>query len=115
MLTKKMQNHAIEVKEELRKRKVYLFSREERGKVHKFIEEQLRKEYIRPLKLSQTVLVFFVGKKDSKKHMVQNYQYLNEWAIKNNYTLPLISDIIENIGTKKVFTKLDLQWGYNNI
>ena len=43
MLTKKMWNHAIEVKEELRKRKVYLFSREERGKVHKFIEEQLRK------------------------------------------------------------------------
>ena len=29
--------------------------------------------------------------------------------------MPLISDIVENIGTKKVFTKLDLQWGYNNI
>jgi len=110
-----MWNHAIEVRKELRKRKVYLFSREERGKVPKFIEEQLRKEYIRPLKLSQIVLVFFVGKKDSKKNMVQNYQYLNEWTIKNNYTLPLILDIIENIGTKKLFTKLDLQWGYNNI
>ena len=24
-------------------------------------------------------------------------------------------DIIENISTKKVFTKLDLQWGYNNV
>jgi len=103
-----MWNHAVEVKEELRKRKVYMFSREKRGKVPKFIEEQLRKEYIRPLKLSQTVLVFFIRKKDSKKYMVQNYQYLNEWTIKNNYTLPLISDIIENIGTKKVFTKLDL-------
>ena len=22
---------------------------------------------------------------------------------------------MENIGTKKVFTKMDLQWGYNNI
>ena len=30
----------------------------------------------------------------------------------NNYPLPLISDII---GTKKIFTKLDLRWGYNNI
>ena len=28
--------------------------------------------------------------------------------IKNNYLLPLISDIVENIGTKRVFTKLDL-------
>ena len=35
--------------------------------------------------------------------------------IKNNYPLPLILDIIENIGIKKVFTKLDLQWGYNNV
>jgi len=24
-------------------------------------------------------------------------------------------DIVENIGTKKVFTKLDLQWEYNNV
>jgi len=34
---------------------------------------------------------------------------------KNNYPLPLISDIVENIGTKKVFTKMDLRWGYNNV
>ena len=26
----------------------------------------------------------------------------------NNYPLPLISDIMEDIGTKKVFTKMDL-------
>ena len=59
--------------------------------------------------------MFFVGKKNRKKQMVQNYRYLNEWTIKNNYPLPLISDIIENIDTKKVFTKLDLQWRYNNV
>jgi len=35
--------------------------------------------------------------------------------VKNNYPLPLISDILENIGTKKVFMKMDLRWGYNNI
>jgi len=35
--------------------------------------------------------------------------------IKNNYPLLLISDILENIGTKKVFTKIDLRWGYNNV
>ena len=60
-------------------------------------------------------LVFFVGKKNGKKRMVQDYRYLNEWTIKNNYPLPLISDILENIGTKKVFTKMDFRWGYNNV
>ena len=47
--------------------------------------------------------------------MVQDYQYLNEWTIKNNYPLLLISDVLENIGTKKVFTKMDLRWSYNNV
>ena len=38
--------------------------------MYKFIEEQLRKRYIRPSKLPQIVLVFFVEKKDSKKRIV---------------------------------------------
>ena len=35
--------------------------------------------------------------------------------MKNNYPLLLISDIIKNMGTKRVFIKMDLRWGYNNI
>ena len=35
--------------------------------------------------------------------------------MKNNYPLPLISDILENISTKKVFTKINLRWEYNNV
>ena len=73
--------------------------------MYEFINEQLRKGYIRPSKLPQTAPVLFVGKKDSKKCIVQ---YLNKWTIKNNYLLLLISNIVENIGTKKVFPKLDL-------
>ena len=34
---------------------------------------------------------------------------------KKNYLLLLISDVIKNIGTKKIFMKMDLSWGYNNI
>jgi len=98
-----------------RKGKVYLLLREEREEVHEFINEQLRKGYIRPSKSPQMAPVFFIGKKDGKKQMVQDYRYLSEWIIKNNYPLPLISDIVENIGTKKVFTKMDLRRGYNNV
>ena len=79
------------------------------------MEEQLRKGYIRPSKSPQTSLVFFVGKKDRKKQIVQDYQYLNKGMVKDNYLLPLISDLINTMGTKRVFTKMDLRWGYNNI
>ena len=78
----------------LRTRKVYLLSREEREEICKFIQEQLRKGYIRPLKSPQTAPMFFIGKKDSKKRMVQDYRYLNEWTIKNNYPLSLILDVV---------------------
>jgi len=60
-------------------------------------------------------LVFFVLKKDGKKRMVQDYRYLNSWTIKNNYPLPLISDLIDSIRKKKVFMKMNLRWGYNNV
>jgi len=35
--------------------------------------------------------------------------------VKNSYPLPLISDLVDNMGTKRVFTKMDLRWGYNNV
>ena len=101
----------IDVKEGFvpRKGKVYLLSRKEREEVREFIREQLRKGYIWPSKSPQMVPVFFVGNKDRKKRIVQDYRYLNEWMVKNNYPLSLISDVLENIGMKKVFTKIDLR------
>ena len=63
----------------------------------------------------QISLVFFMMKKNEKKRMVQDYQYLNSWTIKNNYPLSLISDLINNMEKKKVFTKMNLRWEYNNI
>ena len=27
----------------------------------------------------------------------------------------MISDVLENMGTKRIFTKIDLRWGYNNV
>jgi len=74
MPMRKLWDYMIKVKDEFmpRKRKFYLLLREERGEIHKFIKEQLRKRYIRPLKSPQTTLVFFV-EKNSKKRMVQDY------------------------------------------
>jgi len=79
------------------------------------VKDQLRKGYIRPSKSSQTSPVFFIGKKDGSKRIVMDYHNLNDQTIKNNYPLPIITELIDNIGSKKVFTKMDLRWGFNNI
>ena len=59
--------------------------------------------------------MFFVGKKDKEKHMVIDYRRLNKQMIKNIYLLLLIIDLVDSMGNKRVFTKMDLQWGYNNV
>ena len=59
--------------------------------------------------------VFFVSKKDRGKRMVMDYCNLNDQMVKNNYPLPLITDLIDSMGSKQVFTKMDLWWGINNM
>jgi len=110
MLTRKAWDHVIDLREGFvpKKGKIYPLSRVEREEVQEFMKDQLRKGYIRLLKSLQMSLVFFVLKKDGKKRMVQDYQYLNSWTIKNNYPLLLISDLIDSIGKKKVFMKMNL-------
>ena len=61
------------------------------------------------------LLVFFLSKKNRSKQMMMDYCNLNNQTVKNNYPLPLITELINNMGSKKVFTKMDLRWGFNNV
>ena len=79
------------------------------------MNNQLGKRYIRLSKFSQTLPVFFVSKKNGSKRIVMDYHNLNKQTIKNNYPLSLITDLIDNMGGKRVFTKMDLQWSFNNV
>jgi len=117
MPTRKIWDHAIDLKEEFKasKVRVYPLSRNEREEVQQFIQDHLRKGYIRSSKSPQTSPVFFVGKKNGGKCMVMDYHRLNKQMVKNNYPLPLITDLVDSMGNKKLFTKIDLRWGYNNV
>jgi len=117
MPTRKPWDHAIDFREDFvpKKGRIYPLSRTEKEEVQEFVASQLKKGYIRPSKSPQTSPVLFVPKKDGKRRMVQDYRYVNKGTIKNSYPLPLISELIDSMGTKKVFTKMDLRWGYNNV
>ena len=110
-------DHAIDLQDKFvpRKGRIYPLSRIKREEVQAFVDSQLKKGYIWLSKSPQTSPVMFVPKNDSKKRMVQDYRYMNKFTVKNSYPLLLISDLVDNMGTKRVFTKMDLRWGYNNI
>ena len=111
MPTRKVWDHTIDLKEIFKPKKgrIYLLFKNKKEEVQNFIEDQLRKGYIRLSKSPQILLVFFVSKKDREKSMVMDYHNLNDQTVKNNYPLLLITDLIDNMGSKQVFTKMNFQ------
>jgi hypothetical protein len=80
-----------------------------------FIHKNLSSGQICPLKSPIASPVFFIKKKDSTLHLVQDYRALNALMIENQYPLPLISELVNQLHGMKYFTKLNVRWGYNNI
>ena len=95
--------------------KVYPLSVKEQKELNCFLDEHLKTGHIRPSKSPCAVPFFFVKKKDSSLRPVQDYRQLNEVIIKNKYPLPLIQELIDKVKGAQFFTKLDIQWGYNNV
>ena len=95
--------------------KVYPLSPDERRATEDFLDENLASGKIRPSNSPQALPFFFVKKKDGGLRPCQDYHYVNEHTIHNAYPLPLISDLVDKLRDAKVFTKFDVQWGYNNV
>ena len=76
-----------------------------------FIDEQLAKGYICPSISPYTSSFFFIKKKDRKLRPVQDYQNINKWTVRNQYPLPLITTLIQDLGGAMIYTKLDVRWG----
>ena len=80
-----------------------------------FIDEHLKSGKIHKSQSPQAS-PFFVQKKDGGLYPpCQDYHYLNEHTVKNAYPLLLISTLIDKLKGAKFFSKMDVQWGYNNI
>ena len=93
---------------------MYSLSREEREEVQAFVRPT-EKGIHSTIQITLDIASTLCRKKDGKQRMVQDYRHINQWMIKNEYPLPLIADILDRVGKRKVFMKLDLRWGYNNV
>ena len=101
-------DHKINMKEGFKPKSfnIYNLTLEEQIKLDKFIKENLEKGYIQP---SQSPMASpFFKKKDGKLRLCQDYQYLNDWTVKNAYPLPLISELMDKLKGAKYFSKMDI-------
>ncbi|GJY96734.1 hypothetical protein Tco_0513644 [Tanacetum coccineum] len=79
------------------------------------LKELMDAGYIRPSKSPYGAPVLFQRKKDGSLRMCIDYRALNKVTIKNKYPIPLITDLFDQLGKARYFTKLALRSGYYQV
>ena len=118
MLERKTYDHPIDFVEGKplpKPSKLYPLSPHQKNSLDDWIDEELRKGYIRPSKSPVAASFFFVKKQDGSLRPCMDYRSLNEVTVKNRYPIPRIADLIDSLSQASIFTKIDLRWGYNNV
>ena len=79
------------------------------------LEELLSKGFIRPSTSPWGALVFFVKKKDGSLRLCIDYRQLNRAMICNQYPLPHIYELFDQLHGYWVYSKIDLRSGYHQL
>ena len=111
-------NHKINLTEDTPKElnaKAYVIMIKEKESLNQWLDKQLKAELIVESKLRYMVLCFYIPKKDGSFWLVQDYQKLNQFIIKDKTSLPLIGEVNDKLKETQYFNKLDLIWEYNNV
>jgi hypothetical protein len=77
-----------------------------------FLEENLRKGFIRESKSPAGAPILFAPKKDRGLRLCIDYRGLNTVTTKNRYPLLLITEIIDRVTGANYFSKIDLKDTY---
>ena len=94
---------------------IYLLSSEKLETLQIYLDENLKKEFIKEFQLFAEYLISFVLKKDEKLQLCVNYQKLNNITVKNSYLLSLISELQDQLQEAKIFNKFNILDAYNQI
>ncbi|GJX95392.1 putative reverse transcriptase domain-containing protein [Tanacetum coccineum] len=79
------------------------------------LQELSDKGFIRPSSSPWGAPVLFVKKKDGSFRMCIDYRKLNKMTVKNRYPLPRIDDLFDQLQGSRVYSKIDLRSGYNQL
>jgi len=59
--------------------------------------------------------VLFAKKKDGTLKLCVDFRNLNKITWKDWYPIPLVANVLNQLGSSKVYTKLNLHAGYYNV
>ena len=79
------------------------------------LQELLDKGFIRPSTSPWGAPILFAKKKDKTLRLCIDYRQLNTVTIKNQYPLPRIDDLFDQLIGARVYSKIDLRIGYHQL
>ena len=79
------------------------------------LEELLSKGFIRPSISPWGAPVLFVKKKDGSLRLCIDYRQMNRVTIRNQYPLPRIDELFDQLQGSRVYSKIDLRSGYHQL
>ncbi len=94
---------------------LYPMSEDQLKEVRTYLDENLKRGFIRPSKSPAGYPILFVPKKDGTKRLCVDYRQLNEITRRDSYPLPLIGELQDRLGRAKWFTSLDLKEAYYRV
>jgi hypothetical protein len=95
--------------------RLYGLSQREQLALKSYLEDNVKKGFIRPSTSPAGAPVLFVKKKDGSLRLCIDYRGLNAVTIRNRYPLPLIDQLLAQLNTGKIFTKIDLRGAYHQV
>lgn len=75
----------------------------------------LTSEIIQPSRSSFASPVVLVEKKDGTWRLCVEYKGLNTSTVKDRFHIHLINDLMDELGGSRIYSKIDLRAGYNQV
>ena len=110
-------NHRIDLQSNAKSstKKVYKLSREQIAIVKKYIDDMLRKDFIKFSTSFYATSMLIVKKLDENFRVCVNYKAFNALTIKNRNAFSLIKDILARFCATKFYSKFDIIVAFNEI